>query len=132
MTPQQIAHEKMIEDVAKALFTLDHGHAFGPPDNWSWETWPETNRQASLAYQDHSRQGYREQAKVALAVIASILAKVTPEMVARVAQQLHDSMWPPLQLDDESNKAAKVFYDAARAAIAAFLVASSLVTGGEG
>lgn len=60
-----------IEVVAKALWRLDHPEdegfsAVAPND---WDRWPENGRAASLAYVDHSKDDYREQARVAIAAL---------------------------------------------------------------
>lgn len=60
-----------VEAVARALWRLENpiedGFSEAAPNDW--DRWPETGRQASLAYVEHSKDDYREQARVAIAAL---------------------------------------------------------------
>jgi hypothetical protein len=65
-----------VETAAVALWRLEHPDndefsAVAPND---WLRWPETPREASLAYETHSREEYREQVRVVLASIGNAVA----------------------------------------------------------
>jgi hypothetical protein len=63
--------EEEIERVARALWRLDWpaDTRFSKAAPNDWDRWPETPRQASWAYVDHSKEEYREQARVAIATL---------------------------------------------------------------
>ena len=69
-------NQTTIERVARALWRLDNPEEDGfsqvaPND---WERWPEHGRDASIAYVDHSKDDYREQARVAIAAYREVEA----------------------------------------------------------
>lgn len=65
-------HEE-IEEVAKALFYEGEGSSSEQePDYYSWETWPETGRQASLAQAHYSREDYRRFARKAIETLDAV------------------------------------------------------------
>ena len=72
-------HEALVEKVARHLWALEHDE--GEPDNYKWETHPETGREASLVYAEHSREEYREQARAAIFLIREALRTPSEEMV---------------------------------------------------
>lgn len=63
-----------IEAVAKALWRLDNpeNDGFSQVAPNDWDRWPETGRHASLALVDHSKNDYREQARVAIAALEAV------------------------------------------------------------
>jgi hypothetical protein len=117
---QQEYHARLVEDVAKAMFfnqfSIMHDHE---------KMWRESE----------SAFIFREDAEIALSLIASRLAEVTPEMVEAVAVAIYDrAKHPPgdVQTFAEADDEMKEWICGhARVAISAFLARSALV-GGEG
>ena len=65
-----------VEAVARALWRLDNpeddGFSAAAPNDW--DRWPDSGYRASLAQVDHSRDDYREQARVAIAALEASAA----------------------------------------------------------
>lgn len=98
----KVVVERMIEDMAKALWRLDNpyedGFSEAAPNDW--EKWPETGRQASLAYVDHSKEDYREQARTAFQASGAInineMLTQAEEILGVPNQYLEWFAWPEM------------------------------------
>jgi len=108
--------EDMIELLAVALYNQEYPDASDRNPNWpTWETHPETGRAASLCYEEHSREDFRDQAKAVLAAIgipASVLASlragthvvVSVEDKARLDRARRTDALLREQLDNDSRR----------------------------
>lgn len=69
-----IATDELVERIARALWRLDwpEDEMFSRVAPNDWDRWPEDGRAASLAYVTHSKSEYRQQARVALAVMGML------------------------------------------------------------
>ena len=74
----QTTTDPRIEVVAKALWRYGHpedgGFSRAAPNDW--DKWPDTPRACSLAMEDHSRQEYRDMARVAIAALEAFDVRV--------------------------------------------------------
>ena len=110
MTPAE-TRAALVEAIAIALWRLDHPEddQFSQVAPNDWNLWPEDGRAASLAYETHSKDDYREQAATAIAGLSAKLRELGLKIVPVEATAAEDRVRHyvrmrdarPVRLDDE-------------------------------